>query len=130
MKKSIPNKSSNRSFGIVFFIVFLVISLWPLKNQGDLRLWAISISAIFLFLGIINSKILSPLNRLWHKFGILLGKVVSPIVLGIIFFMVVTPTGLIMRALGKYLLKIKKDKLLSSYWVKYEKSSKTMKKQF
>ena len=130
MKKSIPNKSSNRSFGIVFFIVFLVISLWPLKNQGDLRLWAISISAIFLFLGIINSKILSPLNRLWHKFGILLGKVVSPIVLGIIFFMVVTPTGLIMRALGKDLLKIKKDKLLSSYWVKYEKSSQTMKKQF
>ena len=78
--------SSNKSFGIVFFIVFLIIALYPLIKDGDLRLWSLIVSLIFLILGLINSTILTPLNRLWFKFGIFLGKIVSPIILGTIFF--------------------------------------------
>ena len=96
--------SSNKSFGIVFFIVFLIISLWPIKNGGDLRIWALIFSIIFLILGLINSKILTPLNKIWFKFGILLGNIISPIVMGLVFFAVVVPTGLIMKILRKYLI--------------------------
>ena len=102
----IKNKTTNRSFGIVFFIVFFIVSLWPLLNNDQIRYWALFVSILFLLLGIINSKVLTPLNKIWFKFGILLGKIVSPVVLAIIFFLVVTPTGLIMRMLGKDLLKL------------------------
>ena len=122
--------SSNRSFGLLFFVVFLIISLWPLKSQGDLRLWSFILSLVFLVLGVLNSKFLTPLNKLWFKFGILLGSVASPIVMGIIFFIVVTPTGIIMRFLGKDLLRIKKNKTISTYWINRDKQKKTMKKQF
>ena len=98
---------SNRSFGIVFFIVFLLIALYPLINEENFRLWSLVISLIFLVLGLINSQILTPLNKLWFKFGILLGKIVSPIIMGIIFFFVVTPIGFIMRAIGKDLINLK-----------------------
>ena len=109
--------SSNRSFGIVFFIVFLLVSIYPLINDEEIRIWSLIISLIFLFLGLLNSKILTPLNQIWFKFGILLGKIVSPLVMGIIFFLVVTPTGIIMRILKKDLLNLKysEDK---SYWIK------------
>jgi len=130
MKKVSVKISSNRSFGFVFFVVFLVISLWPLKSQGDLRLWAFILSLIFLVLGVLNSKFLTPLNKLWYKFGILLGSIVSPIVMGVVFFIVVTPIGLIMRFLGKDLLRINKNKFVSTYWVNREKQNTTMKKQF
>ena len=130
MKKVSVKISSNRSFGFVFFVVFLVISLWPLKSQGDLRLWAFILSLIFLVLGVLNSKFLTPLNKLWYKFGILLGTIVSPIVMGVVFFIVVTPIGLVMRFLGKDLLSINKNKLVSTYWVNREKQNTTMKKQF
>ena len=130
MKKVSVKISSNRSFGFVFFVVFLVISLWPLKLQGDLRLWAFILSLIFLVLGVLNSKFLSPLNKLWYKFGILLGTIVSPIVMGVVFFIVVTPIGLVMRFLGKDLLGINKNKFVSTYWVNREKQNTTMKKQF
>ena len=99
--------SSNRSFGIVFFIVFLLIALYPLLIDNDLRIWSLVISFIFLILGLINSKILTPLNRLWFKFGLLLGKFISPLIMGIIFFIVVTPIGIIMRLLKKDLLNLK-----------------------
>ena len=99
--------SSNRSFGIVFFIVFLLIALYPLLKGNDLRIWSLLISFIFLALGLINSKILTPLNRLWFKFGLLLGKFISPLIMGIIFFAVVTPIGIIMRLLKKDLLNLK-----------------------
>ena len=120
---------SNRSFGIVFFIVFLIIALWPIKNGMDLRLWSMIIAIIFLILGILNSKILTPLNVLWLKFGLLLGKIVSPIVMGLVFFVTVTPIGLLMRLLGKDLLSLKmyKDK---SYWIKRDEKITTMKNQF
>ena len=129
--KKVPVKiSSNRSFGFLFFVVFFVISLWPLKSQGDLRLWAFILSLIFLVLGVLNSKFLTPLNKLWFKFGILLGSIVSPIVMGAVFFIVVTPVGLIMRFLGKDLLRINKNKLVSTYWIKRDKQQSSMKKQF
>ena len=102
---------SNRSFGIVFFIVFGLIGFYPLINDGDLRLWSLLISLIFLILGYLNSKILTPLNILWFKFGIFLGKVVSPIILGFIFFIVVTPTGILVRLFKKDLLNLKFQKV-------------------
>ena len=130
MKKVLVKISSNRSFGFVFFIVFLAISLWPLKSQRDLRLWAFILSLVFLVLGVLNSKFLTPLNKLWYKFGIFLGSIVSPIVMGIVFFIVVTPVGLTMRFLGKDLLRINKNKTISTYWINRDKQKTTMKKQF
>ena len=121
--------SSNRNFGIVFFLVFLLISLYPLINGGDLRLWSFVISFIFLILGILNSKILTPLNKLWFKFGIFLGKIVSPIIMGIIFFLVVTPIGIIMRVLGKDVLNLKYNSN-KSYWIKKTGPKSKMKNQF
>ena len=126
-KHKIP---SNRSFGLVFFAVFLIVAVWPLKNEEDIRLWSLVLSIIFLILGILNSKFLTPLNKLWFKFGIFLGRIVSPIVMGIVFFLVVTPTGVFMRLLGKDLLKTNKTKSSSTYWIKRDKQHSTMKKQF
>ena len=122
--------SSNRSFGLVFFVVFLIVALWPLKYGEDFRLWALSLSIIFFILGVINSKLLTPLNKLWFKFGILLGSIVSPVIMGIVYFAVVTPTGVLMRLLGKDLLRTNKVKNTSTYWIKRGKQNSTMKKQF
>ena len=122
--------SSNRSFGVLFFIVFFIIALWPLKSQGDLRLWSFILSIAFLILGIINSKFLTPLNKLWFKFGIILGSIVSPFIMGIIFFLVVTPIGIIMRLLGKDLLRIVKNKTVETYWINRNKEKSRMKKQY
>jgi len=120
---------SNRSFGIVFFIVFLLISIYPLINQGELRIWSLLISLLFLILGIINSKVLSPLNKVWFKFGIFLGKIISPIIMGIIFFFVVTPIAFLMRILKKDLLNLKYNKN-SSYWIEKTDPKSIMKNQF
>ena len=127
MKKNIL--PSNRNFGIVFVIVFLIISFWPLLKGEDIRYWSLIIALIFLVLGLINSKILTPLNKLWFKFGLLLGRIVSPLIMGVIFFLVVTPIGFIMRILGKYLLNLKfnKDK---AYWIKKDGPKSKMKNQF
>ena len=121
--------SSNRNFGIVFFIVFLLIALYPLIYSEEIRIWSILISLIFLILGLINSKILSPLNKLWFKFGILLGKIVSPIIMGIIFFLVVTPIGFIMRILGKDVLSLKFN-TNKTYWIEKTDPKSKMKNQF
>ena len=121
--------SSNRSFGIVFFIVFLLIALYPLLKGNDLRIWSLVISFIFLALGFINSKILTPLNRLWFKFGLLLGKFISPLIMGIIFFVVVTPIGIIMRLLKKDLLNLKYNKK-ETYWIIKSGPKSKMKNQF
>ena len=99
--------SSNKSFGIVFFVVFLLIAIYPLTNGEDIRIWSGIISFIFLVLGLLNSSILTPLNKIWFKFGIILGKIISPVIMAIIFFLVVTPTGLIMRILRKDILNLK-----------------------
>ena len=120
---------SNRNFGIVFFIVFLIIALWPLLKQNEIRIWSLIISFIFFVLGLINSKLLTPLNKLWFKFGILLGNIISPIVMGIVFFLVVTPTGLIMRFFRKDILKLKKNSS-DSYWINKDSTNSSMRNQF
>ena len=121
--------SSNRSFGIVFFIVFLLISLYPLINDNDLRIWSLVISLFFLFFGLLNSKILTPLNKAWFKFGIFLGKLISPIIMGTIFFLVVTPIGLFMRMLGKDLINLKYN-TKNTYWIEKTGLKSKMKNQF
>ena len=125
-----PKLPSNRNFGIVFFAVFLVISLYPLTKDGDITRWSFVISIIFLILGLTNSKILTPLNRLWFKFGILLGRIISPIIMVIIFFAVVSPIGLIMRLLRKDLLNLKYNKKCKSYWIEKKGPKSKMKNQF
>ena len=120
---------SNKSFGIVFFLVFLIISVYPLLNNEDIRIWSLIISLVFLLLGILNSKFLTPLNKIWFKFGILLGKTISPLIMGLIFFFVVTPIGLIMKLFGKDLINLKyhsKD----TYWIDKNGPKSKMKNQF
>tara|TARA_B110000438_G_C15287917_1_gene425571 strand:- start:22 stop:411 length:390 start_codon:yes stop_codon:yes gene_type:complete len=121
--------STNKSFGLVFFVFFLIIALFPLFKDGNIRIWAIVVSVIFLILGLLNSKILSPLNKIWFKFGILLGKIISPIVMGVVFFAVVTPTSLMMRIFGKNLLCLKKENK-KSYWIEKSSIKSKMKNQF
>jgi len=127
--KEDTNISSNKSFGIVFFIVFFLIALYPLINGSEVRVWSLIISMIFLILGLLKSKILTPLNILWFKFGILLGKIVSPLIMGAIFFLVVTPIGIIMRLLGKDILNLKYNNS-KSYWIKKDGPKSKMKNQF
>ena len=121
--------SSNRSFGIVFFVVFLIVSIYPLTNDQDIRLWSLIVSLIFLILGLLNSKLLKPLNWLWFKFGLLLGGIVSPLIMGIIFFSVVTPIGLIMKILRKDLLNLNFNNN-RSYWIEKNEPKSKMKNQF
>jgi hypothetical protein len=121
--------NTNRSFGIVFFLFFLIIGLYPLIKGSELRSWSIIISIIFLILGILNSRILTPLNKLWFKLGLFLGKIVSPIIMGIIFFLVLTPIGLIMRFLGKDILNLRYN-MNKSYWIKKSGLKSKMKNQF
>ncbi len=121
---------SNRNFGLVFFIVFLLIAIWPLLDGEIIRIWSLSISIIFLILGLINSKILTPLNKIWFKFGLFLGSIISPIVMGVVFFLVITPIGIFMKLLGKDLLNNKYDNKKKSYWIDREKTKSTMKQQF
>ena len=129
MNKNKIKISSNKSFGLVFFTFFLIISLFPLFKDGNIRIWAIIPAIIFLILGLLNSSILSPLNKIWFKFGILLGSFVSPIVMGVVFFAIVTPTSLIMKILGKNLLHLKKDNK-KTYWIEKSKIQSKMKDQF
>jgi hypothetical protein len=122
--------SSNRSFGLTFFVVFLIIGTWPILNNEELRIWSIIISFVFFILGLINSKLLLPLNKLWFKFGIMLGAIIAPIIMGIVFFVVVMPTGIIMKLLGKDLLGMKYNKSKKSYWTIEKKVNNSMKNQF
>ncbi len=121
--------SSNKNFGIVFSIFFLLIAIYPLTNNNELRIWSLVIAIIFLALGLINSKVLTPLNKLWFKFGLLLGRIVSPIIMAVIFFLVVTPTAFIMRIIGKDLLNLKLNKN-KSYWIEKTGPKSKMKNQF
>ena len=120
----------NRSFGLLFFIVFLVIALWPLTNKGEINLYLISFSLIFLVLGLLNSKILSPLNKLWIKLGEILGRVIAPIVMAIIYFLILTPISLLVRLFGKDLIGMKYKNDVESYWVIRKKHLGSMDKQF
>jgi len=133
MNQSKIKIGSNKNFGIVFCIVFFIFAIWPLKNNlsiNEIKFIPLLISLIFLLLGLMNSKILTPLNILWFKFGLMLGAIVAPIVMGIVFFAVVTPTGLIMKIFGKDLLKKKFNKNNKSYWIDSDKNNSSMKHQF
>ncbi len=121
--------SSNKSFGIVFFVVFFLIGIYPILNNQEIRFWSIIISLIFLILGILNSKVLTPLNFAWFKLGLFLGKIVSPIIMCFIFFFVVTPIGILMRLLKKDLLKLKYNKD-DTYWIEKNDIKSNMKNQF
>jgi|TARA_B110000467_G_scaffold119631_1_gene110837 hypothetical protein len=121
--------ATNKSFGIIFFIFFIIVSIFPLFKEENIRIWSLIIAVIFLILGLFNSKALTPLNKIWFKFGILLGSFVSPIVMGVVFFVIVTPTSLVMRALGKNLLNLKKGNK-KTYWIERSKIKSKMKNQF
>ena len=124
------SQSSNRSFGILFFIVFLILSLWPLKNGNNLNLYFLITSGIFLILGAINSKLLTPLNKTWIKFGEILGLIIAPIVMSLVYFVILTPVSLIVRLFGKDLLGLKFKKENETYWIKRKKNLTSMDKQF
>ena len=122
--------SSNRNFGLVFFVVFLIVGILPLTSGESIRIWSTTISVIFLILGLINSKLLTPLNKLWLKLGIILGAVIAPIVMGVVFFLVVTPIGFVIRILGKDLINKKYDKKIKTYWIDRDRNIGSMRKQF
>tara|TARA_B100000674_G_scaffold192389_1_gene156710 strand:+ start:443 stop:823 length:381 start_codon:yes stop_codon:yes gene_type:complete len=123
-------KSSNRSFGILFFLVFLGFGLWPLTKEMSPNIYLIIISVIFLILGLLNSKLLSPLNNLWIKFGEILGKIIAPIVMAVVYFLILTPISLLVRLFGKDLIEMKFSNNVKSYWIKRKKNLGTMDKQF
>ena len=128
IKNNIP---TNKNFGLVFCFVFFLIFIEPILRDDNLRYWSLVVSIVFLILGLINAKILTPLNKMWYKFGIFLGKFVSPVVMGLVFFLVVTPTALILKVLGKDILNIKKNKKdTKSYWIKRSEKRSSMKNQF
>ena len=124
------SQSSNRSFGLLFFAVFLILGLWPLKNGENLNIYFIITSVIFLLLGLINSKLLSPINKLWIKFGELLGKIIAPIIMALVYFIVLTPLSFLIKISRKDLLKVKFSNKLESYWIKRIKDLGPMNKQF
>ncbi len=123
-------QNSNKSFGLLFFIIFLIIGLWPLKNGDNLNVYFIVISGIFLILGLINSRLLSPLHKIWIKLGEILGVIISPIIMFMVYFIVLTPVSLIVRLFGKDLLNLKFLKKKESYWIKRKKNLGTMNNQF
>ena len=122
-------KSSNRSFGILFFVVFLILGLWPLFKSQNPSITLLCISAIFLILGILNSKLLSPLYIIWMKFADILAKIIPPVVMFSIFFIIVTPIGFFLKLIGKDIVNLKFDKKKKSYWIKRD-NIKSMKRQF
>ena len=124
---------SEKSFGIVFAFVFAVIGVWPMLNGGGIRFWAVGIAILFLVAAYLKPSLLAMPNRLWFRFGLLLNKIMSPIIMGLIFVLTVIPTGFVMRALGKDLLRKKMDPDAESYWITpdaAQQQSSSMKNQF
>ena len=124
------SQSSNKSFGLLFFVVFLIIGLWPLKNGENLNIYFITASVVFLILGLLNSKLLTPLNKSWIKLGEILGLIIAPIVMALVYFVILTPVSIIVRVFGKDLLGLKFSKEKETYWIKRKKILGSMKKQF
>ncbi len=121
--------NNNRSFGILLFFVFTVISFWPLFSKNDLRIWSLTIAIIFLVIAIINPKLFSPFTKLWIKLGEFIGKFISPIIIGFIFFLILTPIGLLMKMLKKDILNLKFSNN-ETYWVKRKTKLNSMDKQY
>ena len=129
MKKNIIITNKNNAFfGILFFIFFLIIGLYPLKSAEVIRIWSVVLSLIFLIITIIKPNLFTFLNKLWIQFGVLLGKIISPVVMGLVFFIVVTPIGIFVRILKKDVMGLKRG--ASSYWINREDKLQSMKKQF
>ena len=124
------SKSSNRSFGYLFFVIFLILGFWPLKSGENLNFYFLAISLIFLILGLINSKLLSPFNKFWIKLGVILGNIIAPIVMALVYFVILTPVSLIVRLFGKDLLALRFLKKKETYWITRKKTLGSMKKQF
>jgi hypothetical protein len=124
------SQSSNKSFGLLFFVIFLILGLWPLKNGESLNFYFITASVVFLILGLLNSKFLSPLNKSWIKLGEILGVIIAPIVMALVYFVILTPVSIIVRVFGKDLLGLKFLKKKDTYWIKRKKILGSMKKQF
>ena len=124
------SQSSNKSFGLLFFVVLLIIGLWQLKNGDSLNFYFIIASVVFLILGLVNSKLLSPLNKSWIKLGEILGIIIAPIVMALVYFVILTPISIIVRVFGKDLLGLKFLKEKDTYWIKRKKNLGSMKKQF
>ena len=124
------SQSSNKSFGLLFFVVFLIIGLWPLKNGESFNYYFIIASVVFLILGLLNSKLLSPLNKSWIKLGEILGIIIAPIVMALVYFVILTPISIIVRVFGKDLLGLKFLKEKETYWINRKKNLGSMKKQF
>jgi len=121
-------KKNNITFGILFFIFFIIVGLYPLKSGGVIRVWSVFFSSVFLIITIIRPNLFTFLNKLWIQFGILLGKIISPIVMGLVFFFVVTPIGILIRILKKDVMGLKR--VDSSYWINREDKVQSMRKQF
>ena len=124
------SQSTNKNFGILFFIVFLIFGLWPLKNGENLNYYFIIFSGIFLLLGLLNSKLLSPLNKIWIKFGEILGIIIAPIIMALVYFVILTPVSLVVRVFGKDLLGLKFMNKQQTYWINRKKNMGSMRKQF
>lgn len=132
-REHVVKTSSNRSFGLVFTAVFVVLGLWPLFGGGDVRIWALALGVVFLAAALVAPKILAPLNRIWTKIGLLLHHIVNPVVMGLLFYLTVTPVGLVMRLFGKDPLKLRFEPDATSYWIAREPPGpepETMKNQF
>ena len=128
-KKEIKiNKKNNITFGILFFIFFLIIAIYPLKSGGVIRVWSIVLSLLFLIITITRPNLFTFLNRSWIKFGFFLGKIISPIVMGLVFFFVVTPIGILVRIFKKDVMGLKRG--ANTYWINREDKVQSMKKQF
>ena len=121
-------RKDNITFGILFFILFLIIGLYPLKSEGLIRIWSVVLSLVFLIITIIRPNLFTFINKLWIQFGILLGKIISPIVMCLVFFFVVTPIGILVRIFKKDVMGLKRD--ANTYWIKREDKLQSMKKQF
>jgi hypothetical protein len=121
-------RKDNITFGALFFVFFLIIGLYPLKTVGTVRIWSLVLSLLFLIITIIRPNLFTFLNRLWIQFGILLGKMISPLVMGLVFFFVVTPIGILIRILKKDVMGLKRG--APSYWINREDKAQSMKKQF
>ena len=121
-------RKDNITFGILFFILFLIIGLYPLKSEGLIRIWSVVLSLVFLIITIIRPNLFTFINKLWIQFGILLGKIISPIVMGLVFFFVVTPIGILVRIFKKDVLGLKRG--ANTYWINREDKLQSMKKQF
>ena len=121
-------KKDNITFGLLFFVFFLIFGFYPLNSGGFIRIWSVVLSLVFLIITIIRPNLFTFLNKLWIQFGILLGKIISPIVMGLVFFFVVTPIGILVRILKKDVMGLKRG--TTSYWINREDKVQSMKKQF